>query len=273
MWNPRGVQQSSTRTIVTSPQFLDTGSRKTAAVEPSTELLTDKRCTTTQNRCLKRLDRESTHNVVRQNCVGEAHLHRYKSWKNSKFETLDSYGKFRRRNSATTQSTTRLCSSEKRMQTIAWRALGKSPTRTQRHSSQSTKKTAKNTTIWGQRRILLRGWPQNRLEVLQRVAEKPADNFVLVVNVGPKPSGGRAIGILSILQAVTIGTFFSELGQEKAAARVLPYYLFSLLFHLLVLLPHVFTVLTPWWLSVCSLSSFSLFLCVLVFPLWLPCPL
>ena len=30
---------------------------------------------------------------------------------------------------------------------------------------------------------------------------------------GTKPSGRRAIGILSILQALTIGDFFSELGQ------------------------------------------------------------
>ena len=39
--------------------------------------------------------------------------------------------KCRRRNSAITQSTTRLCSSEKRMQTIARRAFGKNPTRIQ----------------------------------------------------------------------------------------------------------------------------------------------
>ena len=49
----------------------------------------------------------------------------------------------RRRNSAITQSTTRLSSSEKRMQTIARRAPGNNPSRIQRHSSQSTNKTAK----------------------------------------------------------------------------------------------------------------------------------
>ena len=38
---------------------------------------------------------------------------------------MNSNGKFWRRNSATTQSMTRLCSIEKRMQTIAWRAPGK----------------------------------------------------------------------------------------------------------------------------------------------------
>ena len=84
-----------------------------------------------------------THNVVRQNCLGEAHLRRHKSWENSKFKALDSYDQCTR-TSATTQSTTRLCSSEKRMQTIAWRAPGKDPRRMPNHSSQSTNKTAKN---------------------------------------------------------------------------------------------------------------------------------
>ena len=34
---------------------------------------------------------------------------------------------------------------------------------------------------------------------------------------GAKPSGRRAIGILSILQALTIDEFFSELGQVSVA--------------------------------------------------------
>ena len=41
--NLREVQRSSTRTTMTSPQSLDTWSRKTAAVEPSTELRKDKK--------------------------------------------------------------------------------------------------------------------------------------------------------------------------------------------------------------------------------------
>ena len=36
---------------------------------------------------------------------------------------------------------------------------------------------------------------------------------------GTKPSGRRAIGILSILQALTIGEVFSELGQVSVAWR------------------------------------------------------
>ena len=226
MLNLRGVQRSSTRTTETSPQSLDTWSRRTAVVEPSTDFLKDKSCTTRRKRRLKKgptgkarmpsnntftmvrrrrvqkvivshwVEREP-HNIIRQNRRGEAHLPRYKSWKKSKFEALDSHDKCRRI-SANTQSTTRLCSSKKRMQTIARRAPGKDPRRKQDHSSQSTKKTAKRTTIWGQRRKSLRGGPENRLEVLQRVAEKPADNFVritgqpadsfvIVVTVGPNP--------------------------------------------------------------------------------------
>ena len=46
-----------------------------------------------------------------------------------------------------------LCSSENRMQTIARRAPAKDQRRVQNHSSQSTGKTAKRTTIRGQRRI------------------------------------------------------------------------------------------------------------------------
>ena len=174
IWSLRGVQQNSTRTTVTSLQSLDEWSRKTAVVDTSTVLLKDKRCTTRRNRCLKRPDGESTdaiqqyfhdgtatkitanhcqprvertpHNIVRQDRHGEAHLHRYKSWKNSKFETLDSHDKCRWRTSAITQSTTRLCSSENRMQTIAWRAPGKNSTRIQRHSSKSTNKNSEKDT-------------------------------------------------------------------------------------------------------------------------------
>ena len=65
----------------------------------------------------------------------------------------------RRRTPATTQSTTWLSSCEKRMQTIARRAPGKDPRRIKNHSSQSTSKTAKRTTIRGRRRIWLRGRP------------------------------------------------------------------------------------------------------------------
>ena len=147
--------------------------------------------------------------------------------RDSKFEALDAHEFCRRRNSAITQSTTWLCSCEKRMQTIPWRALGKDPRKIQSHSLQSTKKTAKRATIWGQRRIRLR-WPQNRLEVLQRVVGETCRQ--LRQDRGPtckqlrhrrqrgtKPIGRRALGILSILQALTCGDFFSELRHVSVA--------------------------------------------------------
>ena len=65
-----------------------------------------------------------------------------------KFDTLDSHTESRRI-SATITSTAWLCSSEKRMQEIGWRTLGKDPRRIQNHSSQSTNKTAKKTTFEG----------------------------------------------------------------------------------------------------------------------------
>ena len=62
-----------------------------------------------------------------------------------------------RRTSATTQSTTLLCSSEKRMQTTARRAPGKDSARLQNHPSQTTSLTKKRTTVRRNRRIRLHG--------------------------------------------------------------------------------------------------------------------
>ena len=64
VWSLRGVQRNSTRSTLTSPQSLDTWSIKTEAVEPSTELLKDKRCTTMRSKYLKRSDRESTEAIL-----------------------------------------------------------------------------------------------------------------------------------------------------------------------------------------------------------------
>ena len=139
MWNLRGVQRSSTRTTVTSLQSLDTWSRKTAVMEPSTDFLKDKRCTIRRKRCLKgptgkarrpsndtptmvrrrRIQKvivsrrvvRTPHKVVRHDRPGETHLHSCKSWEKSKFEALDSHAE-QRRTSATTQSTTWFRSSE-----------------------------------------------------------------------------------------------------------------------------------------------------------------
>ena len=136
--------QSSSRTTTTSPQPLAMLSRKTAVVGAKHGPSGRQSCTAKRNRCSKRhvrkkhgnhptilsrwyaseSFRDSLSNIgwaFRPNCLGEACLRRHKSRENSKLEALDSHVKCRR-TSATTQSTTRPCSSKERMQTIARRA-------------------------------------------------------------------------------------------------------------------------------------------------------
>ena len=80
----------------------------------------------------------------------------------------------------------------------ARRAPGKDPRRIQNLSSQSTNKTAKGPHIEGNEECDYAVDPKTGLEVLQRVAGKPAGNFVriagqlansfvLVVILGPNP--------------------------------------------------------------------------------------
>ena len=114
-----------------------------------------------------------------QDCLGGSFIRREENWENSKFDALDSHVKHRR-TSATTQSTTRLCSSEKRMQEIARRTPGKDSTRLEDHSSRSTSKTAKRTSVWGNRQTWQSSRSSNRLAVLWRVAGRPVDSVVLV---------------------------------------------------------------------------------------------
>ena len=97
------------------------------ARRPSNDTLTMVRLWRIQKVIVWHRVERTPHNVVRHNRRAETHLHRYKSWKISEFETLDSYSKCWRRNSATTESTTRHCSSEKRMQTIATTSTWQEP--------------------------------------------------------------------------------------------------------------------------------------------------
>ena len=144
IWSLRGVQQSSTRTTVTSshlnPWICDQEKQqswseaqtfwKTTGVlpgetdaqkkrqtgkarTPSNDTFTMVRRRRIQKVIISHRVETTPHNVARQNRRGEAHLPRYKSWENSKFEAFDSHAKYRRRTAATTQSTTRLCSSER----------------------------------------------------------------------------------------------------------------------------------------------------------------
>ena len=117
------------------------------------------------------------HDANGQNCCGEAYATRSERVQHSKH--FNSHAK-RRRTSATTQSTTGVCSSEKRMQAIARWALGKN------HSSQSTKKTAKTnsrTTENMTTRLTLKQVGG----IYKGSRENPADNYVVVTKVGSNP--------------------------------------------------------------------------------------
>ena len=85
-----------------------------------------------------------------------------------------------RRSPATTTSTTWLRSSEKRMQEIARRTHGEDSTRFLNHSSQSTNKTTKRTSVLRELKNMTMQSTVAQAEVLLRVVRKPADSIVLV---------------------------------------------------------------------------------------------
>ena len=105
------------------------------------------------------------------------------------------------------------------MQTIARRAPGKDPRRIQSHSSQSTNKTAKKgnnlkatkTLTTSLTRKQVGGSTNSRGETCRQLRHRH--------QIGTEPIGRRALGILSILQCLTTGKFFSGLGQVPVAWR------------------------------------------------------
>ena len=110
--------------------------------------------------------------------------------------------------------TTRLCSSEKRLQTIARRAPGKDSARLQNHPSQSKSSTEKNNSSKESKnsttRLTLKqagGSTMSRGETCRRLRHRR--------QTGIKPSGRRAIGILSILQGLTICELFLNYDQFR----------------------------------------------------------
>ena len=123
---------------------------------------------------------------------------------NSKLEALDSHVKCRR-TSATTKSTTRLCSS-------TWQRLNKTTepslavNKFDKEKNNSSKES-KNSTA----RLTLKhdgGSTKSRGETCRQLRQS-----------GIKPAGRLAFGILSILQGLTICVFFSELGRVSVAWR------------------------------------------------------
>ena len=178
------------------------------------DLLKDRRCTTRRNRCFKRpvrkkhgrhptiISRSYADEEYRKSLwairIGEQQTmlfdrialeKHYTSTKADRIQNtkhLDS--PFERRwTSATSQSATGTRQSNKRVQTTARRAPGKDPAKLQTHPSQPTSSTKKRTTVRRRWRLRLCGWPKNRMEILQRVAVKPADSFVIVIALGSNP--------------------------------------------------------------------------------------
>ena len=100
------------------------------------------------------------------------------------------------------------------------------------YSSQSTNKTAKMATMWRQRRMttpltrkLVGGSADSRRETCRHLGQDCGPTCKKLRHRrqrGTKPSGRRAIGILSILQSLTTGEYFSELGQVSVALRKNP---------------------------------------------------
>ena len=118
IWNPRRVQQSSTRTTVTSRQSLDMWLRRTAVVEPSTDILNDKECSAELKRCCKKLVKKSTeviHRHLHDGTTPRVQIFVVTHWVDTeqdlrqscftlKFDTLDPHNESRR-SSATITST------------------------------------------------------------------------------------------------------------------------------------------------------------------------
>ena len=228
------------RTTATSPQSLDTW-WKTEAVESSTVLLKDRRCASMRSKCFRktRQEKHGGHPTILSRWHADAdyrkslcdigwrehHIrlydgialekHIYKATRAERIPMANNWILTANSEEGTQPPLNQrpdFSSSEKRMQTIAWRALDKNPTKIQRYSSQSTTKTAKRATIWRPRRPSLRRWPEHRLEVLQTVAGKHADicvklagqlasSFVIVVDVGPNPLEDEQLGFSAFFKS------------------------------------------------------------------------
>ena len=116
----------------------------------------------------------------RPNCFGEPRLHSYESWTNTKFKALGSLDKCWR-TSTTSTTTPRLCRSKKRMPATTRRVYGRNKAALQTNSSEQTNASKDESAIRRKRRLWLRCWSENRMDMVQRAAGKPAAYFVFVV--------------------------------------------------------------------------------------------
>ena len=177
MWNLSGVQRSSSRTTTTSPQITGYVAKKNssrgAKHEPSERQKVYYQAKQKLSKA-RQGGKHGCHPAILSRWYGDEEYRKSLSaigWKEHHIMLYDRIGVEKHIYIATraerlqnskhwiltnsaegpqqpiNQSTTRLCSSKKRKQTIARRAPGKDPRRIQNHSSQSTRKTAKRTTF------------------------------------------------------------------------------------------------------------------------------
>ena len=157
---------------------------------------------------------------ARQNRRGEAHLHRNKSREISKFEALDSA-------EGRTQQSLNQRSDFAQAKRECKRLHDEYLTRTQEayraipREKDTNLRATKNMTTW----LTLKqvgGSTKGRGETCRQLRQDRGWTCKQLRHHrqrGTKPIGRRAIGILSILQALTTGDFFSELGQVSVARR------------------------------------------------------
>ena len=219
-------RRSTTATTMSCPYPALLSNRITSAA-PDMDLLNDSECTTRLKKCnIKRVKRnmEDTHPFLRggtQNCPGKSIIRPNKSWENSKLRTLDSKIEAWWC-SATVKSRTRLCSSEKRMQTIARRVPGKDPARPQNHSSKPARKTKKRTSVRRNWRMRLCGRSSNGLEVLLTSAGKSVAfvAIVLVHKLGTQQLDHKKSDSLAFITVWPFVNFFSESGPVSVGREI-----------------------------------------------------
>ena len=195
--------------------------------QPSTELMKDKRCTTRRNRCLRKQDKKSTgaipqvfddgtpmqttgsrffdvgwrefHIILYDRISLEKHI--YKATRAERIQIANNWI-LTANSEGGPQPPLNQRPDFAQAKRECRRLHDEHLTRTQQKyrdipRSQQIRQR-KRATISRPRRPWLRRWPEHRLEVLQTVAEKPADicvklagqpasSFVIVVNLGPNP--------------------------------------------------------------------------------------
>ena len=121
-------------------------------------------------------------NDARPPCFGKSRLHSYESWTDTNFKALDSPDNHWW-TSTTSTTTPRLCFSKKRMSATTRRVYGGNEAVLQTSSSEQTNASKSESAIRRKWRPWSRCWSENKMEMVQRAARKPAAYYVFVVLV------------------------------------------------------------------------------------------